>query len=173
MKWHSLLAPITLLFQSVIESKDQTIKWWWIYKKRNKSLVINQVLFPKSEYNYFAACWKPFNGLLMPKGRNPDSSEWQKRSFVWHRSGPSFLSDPSSQKAPSCSLDSATQNALQFFKSSGFSCACALAQVLCFFWKVHLPNPLFPPTLLTNLSLKTDSVQRPPSLRPSFLPSCF
>ena len=52
-------------------------------------------------------------------------------------------------------------------------CAGAVAQAICFFWKVHLPKQSFPfrsLILLTSLSLETDSVQSlPPWDPPSFL----
>lgn len=74
VKWHSLLTPVILLFQSIIESKDQTIKPRLTCKKRNTSSLTNQeVLFPKSKSDYIAACWKPLNGFLMPRGEKKKS----------------------------------------------------------------------------------------------------
>ena len=102
VKWHSLLTLATLLFQSKIESKDQTIKQWFTRKKRNTSSLTNQeVLFPKSKSDYIAACLKPFNGSLMPKGKkkNRNSFVGPEKAFVRHAmwlliTSPAALSKP-------------------------------------------------------------------------------
>lgn len=51
--WLSLLTLITLVFQTIIESKGQTIQQYLTFKKRNMSSLTNQeILFPKGKYDY-------------------------------------------------------------------------------------------------------------------------
>ena len=145
VKWHSLLTPATLLFQSKIESKDQIIKQWSTCKKRNTSSLTNQeVLFPKSKSDYIAACLKPFNGSLMPKGKKKIWIPlWGMRSpLCGMRCGPSLPLQPHFQSPSRAHAKcSAILPRLWLF------CALASAHVNCFFWKVHLPKPSFPPSL--------------------------
>lgn len=172
VKWHRLLTPIILLFQSIIESKDQTIKQWLTYKKRNTSSLTNQeVLFLKSKSDYIAVCLKPFNGFLMPKRKKIEIPLCGIRGPLCDtRSGCSLPLQLYFSKGPLLLLALSHAQSFTVLQILRLFCAQAFAQVICF--SAHLPNPLSPPTPtpLTNLFLKTDSVQRP---LPSRLPLQF
>lgn len=89
------------------------------------------------------------------------------------RSGPSLPLQPYFSKDPLVLLILSHAKCFEILQMRWLFCAHAFAQVICCFWKVHLPKRSFPfrsLILLPNLSLKTDSVQRlPPWDLPSFL----
>lgn len=137
-----LLTPIILLFQSIIESKDWTIERWWIYKKRNRSSLTNQALFPKSKYDYIAAYLKPFNGFFMPKGKIQILLSGIRVHCVAQALAPHYLSSCVPQKAPHAPY---SQPRKMFYNSSkplAFSAPMPWIKWFAFFWKVHLPSSL-------------------------------
>lgn len=172
VEWHSLLTPVILLFQLVTESKEQQIKQWLTWKKRNTSSLTNQeFLFPKSESDYFAACLKTFNGFLMPKEKKkkiqiPLGSI--RGPLCAMRSGLSLPLQPYFSKPLSCSFYPVWNS--EILQMLWLFCAHALAQVNCFLWKVHLPKLSFPPSnSIDQLILKDRFSSKATPLGPSFL----
>lgn len=172
VKWHSLLTPVILLFQSIIESKDQTIKPRLTCKKRNTSSLTNQeVLFPKSKSDYIAACWKPLNGFLMPRGekKNLNSFVWHERSFVPHEVWPLTTPPAMRLKGPLALLLLGPAKGLKFSKHSGFLCPCLGSSELLFLKGLHSKTTFSSLQPCWPTSFKDWCVPRPSE---TFLPPC-
>ena len=174
VKWHSLLTLATLLFQSKIESKDQTIKQWFTRKKRNTSSLTNQeVLFPKSKSDYIAACLKPFNGSLMPKGKKKPEflcGAWEGLCEACDVA-PHYLSDRTF-KAPLVSFYSVMQNVLRFSQASGLFVPLPRLKLIAFSERSIFQNhPLLPPSNSTGQFIFKYWFSSKATLSEAFLPA--
>lgn len=175
VKWHSLLTPATLLFQSKIESKDQTIKQWFTCKKRNTSSLTNQeVLFPKSKSDYIAACLKPFNDSLMPKGKKKKSGflcgAWEALCAAC-AVAPHYLSSRTF-KAPLGLVYSVMHNVLKFSQGADFFVPLPWLKLIAFSERSIFQNhPSLPPSNSTDQFIFKYWFSSKATLSETFLPA--